>query len=76
MQDNLLNLFLFQELRCKVQLCLYLNTTSMLNMLFLINYHMMPMTWNSDKAKQKWKKRFGEYKYNMLLDFNKCDKMR
>lgn len=61
---------------CKVQSCLYLNTTSMLNMLFLINYHMMPMIWNSDKAKQKWKKRFGEYKYNMLLDFNKCDKMR
>lgn len=47
-----------------------------LNVLFLVNYHMMPMGWNSEKSKQKWKKRFGEYKYKMLLDFNICDKMR
>lgn len=48
----------------------------MLNILFLVNYHMMPMSWDSDKVKDKWKKRFGEYKYEMLLDFNKCDKAR
>lgn len=49
---------------------------SMLNMCFLINYHMMPMSWNNDKVKNTWKKRFGEYKYRLLLDFNECDKSR
>ena len=43
---------------------------------FLINYHMMPFDWDTDKAKQRWKERFGEYKYKMLLDFNKCDRAR
>lgn len=43
---------------------------------FLINYHMLPMNWNSDKAKQKWKRIFGEYKYKLLLDFSECDKAR
>jgi tRNA nucleotidyltransferase (CCA-adding enzyme) len=48
----------------------------LLNILFLVNYHMMPMSWDSDKASQKWLRRFGEYKYKLLLDFNKCDKAR
>lgn len=48
----------------------------LLNILFLVNYHMMPMSWDSDKAKQKWLRRFGEYKYKLLLDFNECDKAR
>lgn len=43
---------------------------------FLINYHMMPFGWDTDKARQRWKERFGEYKYKMLLDFNECDKAR
>lgn len=43
---------------------------------FLINYHMMPFNWDTDKAKQRWKERFGEYKYKMLLDFNECDRAR
>ena len=47
-----------------------------LDFLFLVNYHMMPMSWDSGKAKQKWKRRFGEQKYQMLLDFNECDKSR
>lgn len=53
-----------------------IKSKAMLDMCFLINYHMMPMAWDSDKAKQKWKRRFGEYKYRMLLDFNICDKAR
>lgn len=53
-----------------------IDTKTILNMCFLINYHMMPMSWDNDKAKLKWKKRFGEYKYQMLLDFNECDKSR
>ena len=47
-----------------------------LDMCFLISYHMMPFNWNTDKPKQRWKKRFGESKYKMLLDFNECDRAR
>lgn len=43
---------------------------------FLINYHMMPFNWNTEESKKRWKKRFGEYKYKMLLDFHECDKAR
>lgn len=48
----------------------------LLDCCFLINYHMMPFNWTSNKAKERWKKRFGEYKYQMLLDFNECDRAR
>ena len=47
-----------------------------LDILFLVNYHMLPMNWNTDKSKEKWRKIFGDYKYQLLVDFNKCDKMR
>ena len=47
-----------------------------LDMLFLINYHMLPMNWNTEKAKNKWRKIFGDYKYNLLVDFHMCDKVR
>lgn len=50
--------------------------TETLDMLFLINYHMMPFNWNTDKAHNKWKRIFGDYKYQLLLDFNECDKAR
>lgn len=40
---------------------------------FLINYHMMPFNWTTEESKKRWKKRFGEYKYQMLLDFHECD---
>ena len=43
---------------------------------FLINYHMMPFSWTTEKSKKRWKKRFGEYKYQMLIDFHECDKAR
>ena len=48
----------------------------LLNCCFLINYHMFPFEWNTEKIKKRWKERFGEYKYKMLLDFNECDKAR
>lgn len=61
----------------------YLYFTSMypignpvLDTCFLINYHMMPFSWESDKSKKKWEKIFGNYKYQMLLDFNECDNAR
>ena len=44
-----------------------------LNLLFLINYHMMPFGWNSDKARNKWRRIFGKEKYEMLVRFNECD---
>lgn len=47
-----------------------------LDVCFLINYHMMPFDWTTEKSKERWKKRFGEYKYQMLLDFHECDKAR
>ena len=47
-----------------------------LDVCFLINYHMMPFNWTTEKSKERWKKRFGEYKYQMLLDFYECDKAR
>lgn len=47
-----------------------------LDMIFLVNYHMMPMNWHIEKTHKKWKRIFGEYKYKMLLYFNQCDKAR
>lgn len=48
----------------------------LLDCCFLINYHMMPFNWNTEKTKNKWKNIFGEEKYNMLLRFHECDKAR
>lgn len=56
--------------------CFYKNEETILNNLFLINYHMMPFNWNSKKAHNKWKRIFGDFKYQMLLDFHECDKAR
>lgn len=53
-----------------------LSDDEFLDACFLINYHMMPFNWTSDKARLRWKERFGEYKYKMLLDFNECDRAR
>ena len=55
---------------------LYLSNDEILEMLFYVNYHMMPMNWNSDKSIDKWKKIFGEDKFNNLILFNQCDKIR
>lgn len=52
------------------------NREVLLAVCFLINYHMMPFGWNSDKSKERWRSRFGDVKYQMLLDFNKCDRTR
>ena len=54
----------------------YLSTDDVLEMLFYVNYHMLPMNWTSDKSVDKWKKIFGEEKFNNLVLFNQCDKIR
>lgn len=48
----------------------------LLDMLFLINYHMMPMDWISEKTDKRYRKIFGNEKFEMLKIFNKCDKFR
>lgn len=55
-----------------------LSDNEFLDTCFLINYHMLPFGWEkaTEKIKQRWKKHFGEYKYQMLLDFHKCDVAR
>ena len=48
-----------------------------LNMAFLVNYHMMPLKWKeSEKSKKKWERRFGMEKTQLIKDFNSCDKSR
>lgn len=42
--------------------------------LFLTNYHMLPFGWNTERAKEKWRRIFGEDKFHMLMDFHECDK--
>ncbi len=42
---------------------------------FYENYHMHPYNWNTDKAKNKWKKIFGERKFNNLLTLNEADRL-
>lgn len=53
-----------------------LNKDEMLDFLFIINYHMLPMNLVTNKSKNKWKKVLGEEKYNLLIEFNRCDKIR
>ena len=43
---------------------------------FLANYHMLPFQWDTKKSQEKWRKIFGDEKYEMLLYFNECDKAR
>ena len=54
----------------------YQSTSDMLEMLFYVNYHMLPMNWITDKSKKKAIRTFGENKFNMLTKFNMCDKIR
>lgn len=48
----------------------------LLNILFLINYHMLPMGWGDEKRSEKWERTFGQEKYRLILDFHVCDKAR
>lgn len=47
---------------------------NILDLVFYVNYHMLPFTWQTDKAKEKWKKIFGEHKFEMLQTLNEGDK--
>ena len=43
------------------------------NNAFIINYHMRPFGWKTDKAIERAKKLFGEEKFHLLEEFNKID---
>ncbi len=49
------------------------NIDFILDFLFYVNYHMQPFFINTPKAEKKWKEIFGDWKFNMLTIFNKCD---
>lgn len=44
-----------------------------LNASLLINYHMLPFQWESEKIRQKWHNIFGEDLYNYLLILHEAD---
>lgn len=53
-----------------------LSEDGILPITFLANYHMLPFQWDTKKSQEKWRKIFGDEKYEMLLYFNECDKAR
>ena len=44
-----------------------------LDVVFFVNYHMLPFDWNTDKIKNKYKKIFGEDKFNCLMIMHEAD---
>lgn len=46
-----------------------------LDILFYINYHMLPMTWETEKTHDKYKQLFGKEKYDNLILLHHCDKI-
>lgn len=50
------------------------NEDDKFDLLFFVNYHMMPFNWQSEKAMEKWKERFGEKKFEMLKILNEGDR--
>lgn len=45
-----------------------------LDLIFLVNYHMFAFECDkNEKAKKKWKRRFGDEKFNILLNFHESD---
>lgn len=47
--------------------------TNFLDMIFYVNYHMLTYTWKTQKSHEKWRKIFGEEKYNNLMLLHKAD---
>jgi hypothetical protein len=54
---------------------LFYSEKFVLDVLFYINYHMLPFFWKTDKSKAKWYKIFGQEKFDNLILFNKYDKL-
>jgi len=45
-----------------------------LNTLFYINYHMLHYSWHNEKTKRRYKKLFGDEKYNRLIVLSEADR--
>lgn len=43
--------------------------------IFYVNFHMNPFFWKEEKTHEKYKKLFGEKRYNNLMLLNYCDKI-
>lgn len=43
--------------------------------IFYVNFHMNPFFWKEEKTHEKYKKLFGEKRYNNLMLLNHCDKI-
>ena len=46
----------------------------LLELLFYVNYHMLPFDWKTEKAEQKWEEKFGRDEFLMLKILNEGDK--
>lgn len=51
----------------------YASYSRIINICFLVNYHMLPFQWDTEKIRKKYRRIFGKYKYELLMDFHKCD---
>ena len=51
----------------------YPNYIRIVDVCFLVNYHMLPFQWNTEKVRNKYRRIFGKYKYELLMDFHECD---
>ena len=47
---------------------------NILGIVFYVNYHMLPFDWSTDKIKNKYRKAFGEEKFNNLMLMHEADK--
>jgi hypothetical protein len=46
-----------------------------LDLLFYVNFHMLPFFIETEKAKKKWGNIMGKKKYDNIVLFNECDKI-
>ena len=52
-----------------------IETQDYLDLLFYVNYHMQMFNLQTDKAREKWRSRFGGHKFEMLEILHKGDKI-
>lgn len=63
------------KLLTNIDMIAFDNWEDTIDLLFYVNFHMQPFFIESEKAKNKWKRIFGEEKFNNLILFNECDKI-
>lgn len=73
--ENVGAYFFLSHLR-DLEECTGMNRNRLLDAIALINYHMLPRSWTSQKVKTKWEDRLGVDRIKLIEDFNRCDKSR